>query len=217
MRKLLILATLLLSLEAAQATVTINVGGANLYNANGSQLMQPGMLVQLVASTTDTTFNSPTPGSYTGGSADDLVLFSFNINQGAGATNVALIIDFANFPNLTTGDPLLLRWYPTIAGPDTPSSTLPGGPAVGSPFGQFRIDIPELNNGSNFGWLTPADGATITLNFLTQMINPTSTHTESEGFANMTVMAIPEPSSYALLAVGIGGLVLGARRAKRLA
>lgn len=215
MKKLLVLSLVILSVASAQATITINVGGANLYNANGSQLMQPNMLVQLVASTGDSIFNTPTSGSYTGNSADDVVLFSFNINQGAGMTNVALIIDFANFPNLTAADPLMLRWFPTITGPGTPSSVLPGGPTAGSPFGQFRTDIVEAQNGSNFAWVTPSDGFTITLNFLTQMINPTSTHPESEGFATMLV-AVPEPSTYALLAVGLAGVVYLARR-KRLA
>ncbi|HEX8078547.1 MAG TPA: PEP-CTERM sorting domain-containing protein [Chthoniobacterales bacterium] len=214
MKKLLTLSLLLLALATARATVTINLGAANLYNANGSQLMQPGMLVQLVASTTNSIFDTPRDGSYTGGSSDDVVLASFSINQGAGATNVALIIDFASFPNLTTGDPLMLRWFPTIAGPANPSMTIPAGPTGGSPFGQFRTDIVEAENGSNFAWTMPADSATITLNFLTQMINPASTHPESDGFANLTVSAIPEPSTYAFLALGLVGAVLARRRLK---
>lgn len=213
MKRLLVLTLLFLSICGARATVTINLGAGNLYNANGSALMQPGMLVQLIASTTDTTFNNPTAGSYTGGSADDVVLFSFTVNQGAGLVGQALIIDFANFANLTVGDSLLIRWYPTIAGPSPASSTLPPGPAAGSAYGQFRTDIVEVNNGSNFAWLMPADGSTIDLNFLTQMINPTSTHTEAEGFATMLV-AVPEPSTYALLIVGLGAAVFARKRLK---
>lgn len=213
MKKLLTVSLLLLTVAAARSEITINVGGANLYNANGSSLMQPSMLVQLVASTTDSTFTSPTAGSFTGGSSDDVVLASFNINQGAGATNVALILNFANFANLNAGDPLMLRWFPTITGPDMPSSALPSGPAAGSPFGQFRTDLVEAENGSNFAWIVPSDGFTITLNFLTQSINPTSTHPESDGFANM-VVAIPEPSTMVLMGLAVAGFAGYSRRRK---
>jgi hypothetical protein len=213
MKKLLILSVLLAGLSSVRADVTINLGAANLYNSNGSQLMQPGMLVQLIASTGNSTFDPPTPGSYTGGSPDDVVLSSFSINQGAGATNVAIVLTLANFPNLGAGDALLLRWYPTIAGPANPTPVLPPGPTAGSPFGQFRTDLIEVENGSNFAWVVPPDGFTITLNFLTQAINPVSTHPESDGFATM-VVAIPEPTSVSLMGVALVALVGFARRRK---
>jgi hypothetical protein len=208
MKKLLSLSLLLLSIAGAQATITINLGAANLYNANGSQLMQPGMLVQLIASTTDTTFNAPTSGSFTGGSSDDVVLASFTVNQGAGIVGQALVIDFANFANLNLADPFMIRWFPTLSGPTPPG----GSPAAGTPFGQFRTDLVEANNFSNYNWTIPADGSTIDLNFLTQGQNPASTHPESEGFANLTV--IPEPSTFALLALSAVGLAGYARRRK---
>jgi hypothetical protein len=59
----------------------------------------------------------------------------------------------------------------------------------------------------------PADSATITLNFLTQMINPSSTHPESDGFANMLV-AVPEPSTYLLFLAGLTCAFFMRRRLK---
>lgn len=73
------------------------------------------------------------------------------------------------------------------------------GPAAGTPFGQFRTDIVE--NSSDSGWFVPSDSSTIALNFLTT--GRGGTRSEVEGAANLVV--IPEPSTYALLILGLAG------------
>ncbi len=75
MKKLLVLwLSLLASATFVHATITIDLGGGNLYTTNTSTFAPTGCLVQLIVSTTDTVFTAPNSGSFTGGSADDFVL-----------------------------------------------------------------------------------------------------------------------------------------------
>ncbi len=182
-----------------------------LYNSDGTTPEGVGMLVQLVVSSTDNVFTAPNSGSYTGGSSDDFVLASFIINSGAGTVAQPLIITFSG--NIGAGDQILLRWFPTITGPTPPSLTQAGAPPAGSPYGQFRTDI--IENFSNATWVLPADGSTIDLNFLTT--SGGGTQPDSAGRANLLVSAIPEPSTYALLACGIAGIAYLGRKTRRLA
>lgn len=203
MKKLLIIGFLLVSCVAARADFTINLGASMLYMANGTTPAPVGTLVQLLASTTDNIFSPVTAGSYTGGSSDDVVLSSFAINSGPGSVAQPITISFAAFPNLTVGDFLLLRWYPTL-----PAGT--ASPPAGTPYGQFRIDIVE--NFSTIAWVVPADGSINTLNFLTTSAG--GTQPESAGRASLVVSAIPEPSTVALLGLSVIGLAAYSRRRK---
>ena len=60
-KSLLLIATLLLTAFGARASITINLGGDELFQSNGTTPIPLGSLIQLVASTTDNTFSNPTP------------------------------------------------------------------------------------------------------------------------------------------------------------
>jgi hypothetical protein len=202
MKLLLALTALMLSSISAFATITINLGAAELFQSDGTTPIPSGSLLQLVASTTDSVFTTPSPSSFTGGSADDVVVSSFGSNNNAGPGSFAGPIVFTLSGNLTAGDPLMLRWWPTL----TTGSSSPG---FSTPFGQFRTDAVE--NSSDTGWFVPADGSTISLNFLD--IAGGGTEPNSAGAASfMTAAAIPEPSTLACLMLGGGALFLAVRR-----
>src|SRR6184192_1195960 len=125
---LLPLSALLLASLTASADVTINLGAAELFQSDGTTPIPAGSLLQLVASETDSTFTLPTPASFTGGSADDAVVASF-ASQANGSFAGPLVLTLSG--SLTAGDPLMLRWWPTL----TPGALSPG---FSTAFGQFR-------------------------------------------------------------------------------
>jgi hypothetical protein len=57
-------------------------------------------------------------------------------------------------------------------------------------------------------WVVPNDGFTVNLDFITQSVG--GSLPDSLGFANFIV--IPEPSTYALIGLGLLGLIFIARR-----
>ncbi len=204
LKGILAIVTLVVSSLAASASVTINLGGAELFQTDGSTPIPTGSLIQLVASTTDNTFTSPSPASFTGGSADDIVLASFGSNDPAGPGSFLNSITFDLSGNLNAGDQLLLRWWPTL-------TTASSSPGFSTPFGQFRTDA--VGSGSDIAWVVPTDGSTVQLNFFDQAFG--GTELNSAGTASlMTAAAIPEPSSLALLGFGML-LVLTRRRAQK--
>jgi len=193
---------------SARAAITINLTAGILYQADGTTPAPDGTLLQLVASTTDSTFTAPTPASFTGGSSDDVVVASYALNHNttgsAGGDFHSLQLTLSG--NWNAGDPLLLRWWPTL----TTSSSTPG---ANTTYGQFRTDATE--NGSTTGWVTPADGQTVSLNFLDQAAG--GTEPNSAGKASLTTAAVPEPSTYALIVAGGFVCAWMGRRRKRVA
>ena len=203
MKRLLLSALTLLACSASSfATITINLGGGYIYFADGVTRAPVGSLVQLISSTNDNIFSAPTPGSFTGGSADDVIIASFEVNLEPGAFLEDIV--FSLSANLGTGDQLLVRWFPQL----TLSASAPGG---GEQYGEFRTD--NVENGSTTNWIVPADGQTHDLNFLTQSFG--GSRLDSEGAANFVV--VPEPSTYALMAVGLGALLVAHRRRRSAA
>jgi PEP-CTERM motif len=199
-RLTLSLVALLLSALSAQATITINLGAQFLYNASGTQIPM-GALIQLVVSTTDDTFTPVSPTSFTGGSADDMVLASFGASS-PGTGSQAVMFSLAG--NLNATDNLLLRWFPTL----TTGSAQPGS---NTQYGEFRSDGAPRNF-SDIDWNVPNDGTTNTLNFLTMAAS--GQEAEAEGRADL--LTVPEPSSIVLAGLGALGLVgILRRRAKR--
>jgi hypothetical protein len=200
MKKLLLLASMFAA-SAAYADITINLSAGELFESDGTTAFPMNGLLQLVVSTQDSLFTTPTPSSFTGGSADDMVLASFGANDFAGPGSAQAAITFALNSAITTGDPLLLRWWPTL----TTASLSPG---AGTSFGQFRTDA--IENSSDISWNVPADGATDALNFVT--MSYAGTEPDSAGIASMMTAAVPEPSTFALGALGVLGLVFLRRR-----
>jgi PEP-CTERM motif len=202
LKSLLAIAALLVTSLAASASITINLGGAELFQSNGTTPIPTGSLIQLVVSTTNTAFDLPTPTSFTGGSADDQILASFGSNDSSGPGSFLQPVVFNLDSAITTGDQLLLRWWPTL----TTASSSPGN---STPFGQFRTD--NVENFSTINWTVPADGTTNDLNFLDQAAG--GTEPNSAGTASFMTAAIPEPSVLALL--GVGAVLVAVRgRAK---
>ena len=197
--------SLLASVAFAHGTVLINLGAGNIYGTSLATLAPPGSLLQLIVSTTDNIFTAPVAGSYTGGSADDIVLASFVINAGLGSPGtVAQPITITYTGNITAGDLIMLRWFPTLTPLDT-------APPADAPFGQFRIDL--IQDFSTIAWVLPPDvGGAFDLNFLT-MAQGSTVNPETAGLANM-VVAIPERSTVALLGLSVISLAAYSRRRK---
>jgi hypothetical protein len=182
-RKLLLgLVVSMLSASASFASVLINLGGGELFQSNGTSPIPAGSLLQLVASTSDSVFTSPTPTSFTGGSADDIVVASFAAPDNSGSFAQPITLNLSG--SLDAGDPLLLRWWPSL----TISASTPG---TGATFGQFRTDATE--NFSDSGWFVPADGSNIALNFLDTAGG--GTEPNSAGTASFSTTAVPETST----------------------
>jgi hypothetical protein len=206
MKKVLILLLLVLGLTTGtQAAIILNMFGGVLYGPNTSSPLPAGTLIQLVVSRSANGFDTPTVGSFTGNSADDQVLFSFVVDnsQGANGTYGTPPLTFSLGNGIDTGDQLLLRWWPGL-------TAASAAPAAGQTFGQFRTDI--VQDLSDITWNVPGDGSNVFLNFFTQ--SQGGANPESAGLANMTVLAIPEPTTYALLLVGLAGAVFVRRRIK---
>ena len=193
---------------SASATVSLEIDAGILRNATGTSTVPVGGLLQLVATPSGSAANfvQPTATSFVGG--DNVVVASFAMNYffGTGETDNVVTLTLQNIAISTAttfdqGDPLLLRWYPTL----TISSTAPG---IGATYGQFRSDSGEAGG---IAWVTPADGTSLTvpngLNFLTMAAS--GTHPDVEGFASSIVSPVPEPSIYILLGLGFGGLTFG--------
>lgn len=205
MTKRLLRLSLLASLfigSAAYADISINLLAGEMYTSDGTTPIPQGSLIQLIVSTQDTFFTPPSATSFTGGSSDDIVLASFGSNNfaGAGTGSASATITFSLNAAITTGDPLLLRWYPTL----TTSSSAPG---AGTTYGQFRTDAVE--NNSDIGWFVPADNGTYQLVFQTQSLGGSEPNTAGRA---AFVVAIPEPSSITLLGLGVAAVPFLRRR-----
>jgi len=146
------------------ASVTLNVGAGYLNDASGIPMPTNG-LVLLIASTNDSTFGAPTPDTFVGG--DDIIIARWDLSTWG---TPGLLLDSTGPVALeggwNAGDPLQLSWFPTLA----ITATAPG---AGAPYGLYRTTA-TIDSGDP--WITPADGATISLKFLTTdvggLVNP---------------------------------------------
>lgn len=181
----------------ANASVTINLTAGQLYGATTSEVLPHDGLIQLLASTADATFSSPTVGSFSSG--DDVVLASFGLDETTigvdGSFSYALNLDYSGFANLGAGDALLLRWFPNLTAASTSSAV-----AAGTAFGQFNNLLTSVDYSNT--WYAPADGLSIDLNFLNGVLG--GSYPDSLALATNTV--VPEQSTYAAV---LGSLVLG--------
>jgi hypothetical protein len=186
LRRLFLFFSLASFCATLNASVTIDLSAGQLLTAAGAPLPD-GSLIQLLAVTTGTTFAAPSDTSFTGGSADDLVLASFALNSATTGTPG----DFDNAIQLTlsgglsVGDALLLRWFPTL----TTASATPGS---GTSYGQFRTDA--VVDGSNIAWVTPGDGSTDSLNFTTSSQGGSQPNSAGEA-TQTTPGSTPVPSA----------------------
>lgn len=214
MRKLALLLSFFISSSAwADFTVVLDAGQLRI---NSTTPMPVGSLLILVAAGNDSSFsNSLSPGQYVSG--NDILLSAvsslgssgaFNTSGGTNETINTLVIP----TNLGAGDLVALRWFPDITKAEFDLGVTP---AAGFTFGTYNPSMYQALNGTDLNpdggndWVTPSAGATVNLNFFTTDSDLGGTQMPFEGFAQFAV--VPEPSTYALLAVG-GGLALFARR-----
>jgi hypothetical protein len=186
------------------AAITLNLGAGQLQNALG-QPVPDGALVQVVVSTSDAEFSTPTGLSFVGGSTDDVVVASFALNSvfggGPGMVGQAIQLEYNNTyggRTIAAGMPMMLRWWPAL----TASATSPGGSLE---VGQFRRDA--IADFSEIGWVLPGAPATRGINALTPANGGTTAQSA------LRAQVIPEPSS-AVLAVA-GGLAMLVRRRRK--
>ena len=202
MKKIFVVALIVLFQTQGHCTITIQVDAANLKDANGTLMPTTGLVI-LAASTTDLVFGSPTVTAFFSG--DDIELKRWDFSTGTGTPG-----QFSDFTGSLTftgswnaNDPLQLYWFPTL----TVSASTPGS---GTPYGLYRD--PTGVDGSAV-WTTPADGTlSYNIKFFTQDFNPTAFNISSTGNASLTV--VPEPSAYATV-FGIVCLI-GAVASRRL-
>ncbi len=180
----------------ANASVTLSSTFGILYgDSSATDPLADGSLIQLIASTSGSSFSSPTAASFVSG--DDQIVSSFSFDSSTtgfpGAMLDTIIFDLTG--GLATGNPLLLRWFPTL----TTSSIAPG---AGTLYGEFRTD--EFIDDS-IAWFIPADSSTSNLNLLTGAVG--GSLPESAGAASF-VTAVPEPSTTAAIFAGFALLAM---------
>jgi len=147
---------------AAQSSITFQLGAATLQDSTGNPMPVNG-LVLLVATTTDSVFQGPTPTSFV--SADDVEVARFDLSSGSGSGDMDDFATLNLFGSWAAGNRLAIYWFPTL----TKSATAPG---AGTAYGFYRDPTPNGAPGTGVDgsdpWFTPADGTTLwTLYFLT--------------------------------------------------
>jgi len=171
-----------------------------------------GAIVQLVVSTENATFEEPTPDDFTGG-GDDLVLMTTSADSFGGIFNEGSASGFVQNRNFDAmfdaGDPLLLRWWPTL----TDVATSPGQV---TPYGEFRpLDDVTVTAGSDHPFVTPSNQSaniqlTMRVDFAGSVESPGGD--VSLGDIRFESTAIPEVGSGLLVLFGACGLAMRRRR-----
>jgi hypothetical protein len=198
------------SIFQANASVTINLGMAEVFaDASATTPISSGGLVNLFAKTTGTwgtnlssiasDFSNLT-SSFTPAGATLIGSYS----SGVGAFGPEAV-SFDLTGGLAQNQELLAVVYPTL----TTSSSTPGIGTVG-----FVYRTAEVLNFSDIAWVIPADGSTVALNALTTGSGGTLANTDLSPGGAGGFTTVPEPSTYALLALGGLALFFVARRRK---
>lgn len=215
----------------SRANITISLSAGYLRNnaavALNSNPAPNGALLLLVASgqAGGTTFGGPVVGSYVSGGDVILGAASFNANNGSEVTPPATGKETTNlFSNLAfpttvaAGVYVELLWFPNITLAQYNSGTVPG---LGTTYGAYNPLVTNLSGNTTLNpdggspWVLPADNSSNTEYNLFTTDDQGGTQNVIEGYARFAV--IPEPSTYAMLAVGAIGLAGLALRKRRVA
>lgn len=200
MRQLrLLVAALFLTVAWHAQALSISLDSSTLKDANGNPMPTTGLVV-LVASTSDGTFNAPTPLNFASG--DDIVIAKWDLS-GFGTPGV--LSAFTNTTTVVTAsNPLMLYWYPTL----DINATAPG---QNTPYGQYTDPVGVDGSAP---WFGDSPSATITLRFWTADANtmfdsPSTNNPASAGNAtNVTPIAIAILSQPASTVQSLGGTAI---------
>jgi hypothetical protein len=179
-----------------QADVTLAITAGEIRYDAESPMPASGQIV--VAASTGSFFSGPTPESFVSG--NDVLLYRANIGTGDGIFGDIISFNLSAL-GVQTGNPVQLYWFPTLTSADT-------APGFSTPFGAYHH--PTGLDGSA-PWFIPGDGATISLTF--QTVGFGGSNPDIAGYA--TFMTVPEPSTYALLALGGAAWFFLLRRRKQ--
>lgn len=193
MKKILSVALVALALSpaAAFATATVNLGAGFLTKADGTTPLPASSLAALVIDANMNGFGTPTAAAISDDSGD--VVYSFTSFEGEIAA--PLVIDVTGL----IGKQMKLYWF------DTTGST----PGAGTDYGMYRTDL--VQDFSDTAWVVPADQFNGALNFLTESYGGASSDSAGAATAG-TTPEVPEPASFAVLALGATALVARRRR-----
>lgn len=202
--------------SSAFASVTINYGFGDFYQTSNTTTHMPsGGRVNILALDSGSWGNSTTIASLFTNLTDSfvpagatLVAETFtNNSDGPGTIGNSLIYNYSG--NFTAGDELLMVVYPTL----TSGNLTPGFNTNGF---FFRTDL--VIDGSDIAWVAPTDGSTYSLGAYTLDLGGTLPNDQFTAGASATGGAgfttIPEPSTFALLALGSGAFLIMRKRRK---
>jgi len=216
--------------QIGYADLTFNFG--ILADQSGTPIPD-GSLVQIIALTSGTTFSAPTTTSFTGGNANEQILFSGAMDSAdtTGIPGAMVLGGLPSYPQLVEipifatsgllqqGDPLLLQWFPTL----TSSSASPGVTS----FGQYGFAedptwvIPTLPTTDGFVTSNGEGNYNFFTDSLSALVGPPDSGPDSLGFASQQTSSgapfssAPEPASYGIAAaIGLAAFTLARSRSR---
>lgn len=207
MKKAILMSVLMLLISPvmANADVTVTLYIGQLLKQDGTTPFGLGSTLALLADADNDGFGQLNQGNTWSTDTGDVVLGSFQTNDflGDGTGTSQNVVSFS-YNNLSLNDPLMLVFYDT---PFIPSSTGAGG---GVNYGFYRSDSPDALLGG-IGWLTPADGSTVDLFFITQSFEGSAPN--AAGIAQFQTIGtvVPEPVSSILALIGGGAMAFRRR------
>lgn len=206
MKKVFALSLILGLATLARATVTIDFTVGILTGSDGVTPISDGSLIQLIAAPTTGGLVAPTATAFTSGS--EVLLWSGAFNSATTGTTGSM--DIAPGPlTITAGWAFMVQWFPTL-------TTAASAPGNSTPYGQYKGQFsPDGSIVGDLAWTAPADGSTVSYNFLT-VSSGAGSIANSAAAATQSTAPIPEPSTYAAI-FGVCALGLAAYRRRQQA
>ena len=177
----------------AHSAATISITGGQLFDALENPVAN-GSLVYFISLSSSGTFSPLQPESWVSGDniqIGNFITTDFDVLEAPGGFSVQNSFDLGG--GVTTGDQWGMVWFPSLTDQTTT-------PTAGMAYGFY----------SQPDWLIGSDGATLSYEFETVSVGGPLPN--SSGVASLNV--VPEPSTYALMALGGLALFFIARRRK---
>ncbi|MEY2487456.1 MAG: hypothetical protein QOH39_3104 [Verrucomicrobiota bacterium] len=226
MKKLIVTFLAVFTAASGYGAFSIQLDAGEL-RANSTTGLPVGSVLLFISAGADGVFETPTslmPGSYVAG--DDVLLSvmsdpssaqAFNTAVGTNETLNLFTITSAAPPDSATppaGQAIGLLWFSQITYSQWQAGTTP---TAGQTFGFYNPSF--WGNGTNNpdggnAWVVPASGL-VNLNFFTTDSDAGGTQTPNRGFGNNFFVAIPEPSTFALMIAGAVGFLALRSRSRR--